>query len=390
MSFHTTTATSRKPDIDNVSATERVLLQALVGLRWTSLAVIAVVLVGTRDSLDRPELAVLSVAVALCFTAWATYALRHQSAVLLHRPVVAVEVGIAVLLQAGDGWVYGYLQSWEAAAMASVWPLAAVMTAGLAFGWRWGVAAGAIVALSRLFGLLAPDVSVLDEMSNRAFYRPPPRFLSVVSNLALYCLAGAGIGHLSVLQRRAERQESTAKARDELARGLHDGVLQTLALVQRQAIDPALAQMARDTDRELRAFLYGPADARPAARLAEALTASAHHAARRFGIDPALVLDPDLPELDAEVVAAAAGAVSEALANAAKHAGATHVTVYAGIEDDEVLVSVHDDGRGIDPTQAGPGAGIASSIQARIADAGGRAEVRSSPGQGTEVCLWLR
>ncbi len=389
MAFHNTTVTSRQPDVDNVSATERVLLQSLVGLRWASLAVIAVVLVVTRDSLERPELAVLSVAAALCFTAWATYALRHQPTVLLHRPVVAVEAGIAVLLQAGDGWVYGYLQSWEVAALASVWPLAAVMTAGLAFGWRWGAAVGALVALSRLFGLLAPDVSVLDGLFDGAFARPPPRFLSVVSNLALYCLAGAGIGHLSVLQRRAERQESTAKAREELARGLHDGVLQTLALVQRQASDPSLVQMARDTDRELRTFLYGPTDPRPGSHLAEALTASAHHAARRFGIDPTLVLDPDLPELDAEVVAAAAGAVSEALANAAKHAGATHVTVYAGIEDDEVLVSVHDDGRGIDLANVGSGSGIASSIQARITDAGGRAEVRSSPGQGTEVCLWL-
>ncbi len=55
-----------------------------------------------------------------------------------------------------------------------------------------------------------------------------------------------------------------------------------------------------------------------------------------------------------------------------------------------MLVSVHDDGRGIDTVAAGAGAGIARSIQARIAEAGGRAEVRSSLGEGTEVCLWLR
>lgn len=390
MDLHTTTVTVGQPATGEISATERALLTALAGLRWATLAVIAVVLVVTRESLERPELAVLSVATALCFTAWATHALRHRPAVLLHRPVVAVEMGIGMLLQAGDGWVYGSLQSWEAAALASVWPLAAVMTAGVAFGWRWGAAAGAMVALSRLVGLVAPDVSVLDGLVDGAFSRPPPRFLSVMSNLALYCLAGAGIGHLSVLQRRVERQESTAKARQELARGLHDGVLQTLALVQRQTVEPSLAQMARDTDRELRAFLYGPTDHRPATQLADALTASVRQAARRFGIDPTLVLDPDLPELDAEVVAAAAGAVSEALANAAKHAFAQHVTVYAGVEDEEVLVSVHDDGQGIDPADAVVGAGIAGSIQARLAEAGGRAEIRSGPGQGTEVCLWLR
>lgn len=390
MASHTTTVSVPEPQADDVSPSQRALLKALAGLRWAALAAIAVVLVVTRGSLERPELAVLSVAAALCFTAWATHALKHRPTVLLHRPVVAVELGIGMLLQAVDGWVYGYLQSWEVAALASVWPLAAVMTAGLAFGWQWGTAAGAMVALSRLIGLLAPDATLLDDFINEVFSRPPPRFLSVVSNLTLYGLAGAGMGRLSVLQRRAERQEATAQAREELARGLHDGVLQTLALVQRQATDPALVQVARDTDRELRAFLYGPSEPHSATCLADALTASAHHAARRFDIDPTLVLDPDLPHLDAEVVAAAAGAVSEALANAAKHACAAHVTVYAGVEDDEVLVSVHDDGRGIDTAAAGAGAGIARSIQARIAEAGGRAEVRSSPGEGTEVCLWLR
>ncbi len=221
-------------------------------------------------------------------------------------------------------------------------------------------------------------------------FRPPPRLLSVVSNLTLYGLAGAGAGQLSVLQRRAERQEATARAREELSRALHDGVLQTLALVQRQASDPALAQVARDTDRELRAFLYGSAEPRPATRLADALSASANDAGRRFGTSPALVVDPDLPDLDPEVVAAASGAVSEALANVAKHASAAHVTVYAGIEGDEVLISVHDDGRGIDAARAGAGAGISGSIQARVVQAGGRVEIRSTPGEGTEVCLWLR
>ncbi len=389
MASYSTTVTADTPQASTLSPTERVLLQALVVLRWAALVVIAVVLVATRGSLGRPELAVVSVASALCFTAWATHALRHQPGVLLHRPVIALEVGIGVLLQAGDGWAYGSFQSWEVAALPSVWPLAGVMTAGVAFGWRWGAAAGVLIATSRLAGLLAPDVNALIGIGEGIF-RPPPRLLSVVSNLTLYGLAGAGAGQLSVLQRRAERQEATARAREELSRGLHDGVLQTLALVQRQASDPALAQVARDTDRELRAFLYGSADPRPATRLADALAASANDAARRFGISPALVVDPDLPDLDPEVVAAASGAVSEALTNVAKHASAAHVNVYAGIEGDEVLISVHDDGRGIDAAHAGAGAGISGSIQAPVAQAGGRVEIRSTPGEGTEVCLWLR
>jgi two-component system NarL family sensor kinase len=54
-----------------------------------------------------------------------------------------------------------------------------------------------------------------------------------------------------------------------------------------------------------------------------------------------------------------------------------------------LFCSVKDDGTGFDPAATSPGVGIDRSIVRRMAELGGRAEVRSRPGYGTEVCLWL-
>ncbi|MBW3642353.1 MAG: hypothetical protein KY447_05505 [Actinobacteria bacterium] len=84
------------------------------------------------------------------------------------------------------------------------------------------------------------------------------------------------------------------------------------------------------------------------------------------------------------------GIVSEALANAAKHAAANHITVYAGpdLADKRLMVSVRDDGVGFDVDQVAADRGLARSIHGRAREAGIRVEVHSEPGRGTEVCFW--
>jgi signal transduction histidine kinase len=82
--------------------------------------------------------------------------------------------------------------------------------------------------------------------------------------------------------------------------------------------------------------------------------------------------------------------VSEALTNAGKHAQARRLTVFVEPADGGGLFcSVKDDGTGFEAAATALGVGIDRSIVGRMAEIGGRAEVRSRPGHGTEVCLWL-
>jgi len=96
--------------------------------------------------------------------------------------------------------------------------------------------------------------------------------------------------------------------------------------------------------------------------------------------------DCDLDEALRPVV----NATGEAVTNAAKHAGTGRVDVYAEVTPGAVDVFVRDRGRGFDP--AGVPAdryGVRRSIVDRMQRHGGTAEVRSAPGEGTEVRLHL-
>jgi signal transduction histidine kinase len=187
---------------------------------------------------------------------------------------------------------------------------------------------------------------------------------------------------------RAEREVAAARAREEVSRTLHDGVLQTLALVERRASDPALARLARDQERDLRNYLFG--SRAQVGGLTAALRACADRFEESFGGKVEVVVPGDVSRARPEQVEALSGAVGEALTNAGKHGGAGHVVVYA--DEDEgggLFCSVKDDGAGFDSERVVPGAGMTRSIRARVEELGGRAEVGSSPGEGAEVRLWL-
>lgn len=83
--------------------------------------------------------------------------------------------------------------------------------------------------------------------------------------------------------------------------------------------------------------------------------------------------------------------VKEALVNAGKHAGAREVVVEIGTRDDELVVSVRDDGRGIaeDAWRERPGHLGLVSMRDRAVIAGGRLDVERRAEGGTEVRLTL-
>ena len=185
------------------------------------------------------------------------------------------------------------------------------------------------------------------------------------------------------------RQRIRSEERSEIAAHLHDSVLQTLALIQRADAPGRARTLARRQERELRAWLF---DERPpdgvdrAASLAASLERVVTEVEDQHDVEVDLVVVgecPLEPRLDALVAA-----VREATLNAARHAGVDDVSVYVEVEAEKVTAFVRDRGRGFVPDAVEPGrVGVRESIIGRMARHGGRAEVHSNPGDGTEVVL---
>jgi len=99
--------------------------------------------------------------------------------------------------------------------------------------------------------------------------------------------------------------------------------------------------------------------------------------------------DLEVPAAQAEALCGAAG---ELLRNVVAHAGVRDAAVTVrGDGSGGVEVTISDDGAGFDPAQVGPlSRGLQNSVLGRLRDAGGNAEVISSPGQGTTVVLTWR
>jgi signal transduction histidine kinase len=357
----------------------RGLLVGIAAFRWLAWAWMAIVLVFTRSDLEaegsRPWLAIVLVGAAFVTTAVTGVLARTDPERLLTLPVIGAELAVAFALGACDGWVFG---GDHAQSLGSVWPLAGVMTAGVAWAGRGGAIAGAVVGTGRLFGdvVLSQSDEAVSELT-----------VTGISTVVLYALAGGVAGYATVKLREAEREISIAQAREEVARTLHDGVLQTLTVVQRRAADPDLVRLARDQERELRNYLFGaePAGGELGPRLRQAAARYEDH----FGGRARVVVADDLPRLSGACVDALTGAVAEALSNAGKHGQAGTVTVFAEPTDDGgIFCSVKDDGRGFEPTVE-EGVGLTRSIRGRIVEAGGRVEVDGNPGRGTEVRLWV-
>jgi len=170
-----------------------------------------------------------------------------------------------------------------------------------------------------------------------------------------------------------------------MAAHLHDSVLQTLALIQRQADDPkAVQQLARRQERELRTWLYG--DELSELTLKAALTAAAAEVEDERGIPVEIIVVGDCETSDS--VQALVRAARETMVNAAKHSGADKIDVYAEVDEDCVEVFIRDRGKGFDMDAVSEDRmGVRGSIIDRMARHGGTAQIRSTPGDGAEVRL---
>jgi signal transduction histidine kinase/phage shock protein PspC (stress-responsive transcriptional regulator) len=212
----------------------------------------------------------------------------------------------------------------------------------------------------------------------------PAAVAAVVIGLAV--TMGPWVWRLARQATEERRERIRSQERAEMAAHLHDSVLQTLALIQRTDDPAEMVALARGQERELRTWLYGKTPAGPADSLSGALDAIAAEVERAHRTRIEVVLVGDCPLDDG--VRALVHACREAMVNAARHARARGVSVYAEVEEDVVTAFVRDQGVGF-AREAVPAdrRGIAESIEGRMERNGGLAVIESTPGRGTEVRL---
>ncbi|MBO0513664.1 MacS family sensor histidine kinase [Streptomyces beijiangensis] len=278
----------------------------------------------------------------------------------------------------------------------SIWTAGSVIAFAIKGGWRWAGFASSLVAVANIVERGRPTQDTLH-------------------NILLVWIASIAIGYIVEVARASERTlaraleiEAATRERERLARGIHDSVLQVLAMVQRRGTSlggeaAELGRMAGEQEVALRTLVSsgllpvqgGPPGegSDPAAVDADApcdvRTLLAPHAGSRITLS-----DPGAPVMLPAVAATElASAVSAALDNVRRHAGEdAQAWILVEDEPDEVIVTVRDDGPGIPEGRLavaeGEGRlGVAHSIRGRLRDLGGSAELISVPGQGTEVEL---
>ncbi|QEV19721.1 ATP-binding protein [Streptomyces alboniger] len=215
--------------------------------------------------------------------------------------------------------------------------------------------------------------------------------LAVLVGIAL--LAGPYLVRMTQDLSEERLMRIRAQERAEVAAHVHDSVLHTLTLIQRNAERASeVRRLARAQERDLRVWLYKPEgtgkdeDEEPDT-LAEAVRHSAAEIEDKHGVPIEVVVVGDC-SLD-DRLTAQMQAAREAMVNAAKYGGeGGAVQVFAEVEEEKVFVSVRDRGPGFDlDSVPDDRMGVRESIIGRMQRNGGTARLRAVPGGGTEVEL---
>ncbi|HEX3961645.1 MAG TPA: sensor histidine kinase [Trebonia sp.] len=198
-----------------------------------------------------------------------------------------------------------------------------------------------------------------------------------------------------------ERRRMAREIHDTLAQGL-TGIVTQLQAAEQAADDPAgwrrhltaATRLARESLTEARRSV----DAlRPEplenGRLNEALADVTARWSALNGIPVQLTTTGRARPIEPEAEFALLRTAQEALANVARHAGATRVGLTVSYMESELALDVRDDGVGFDATQLGPvqpvqpdrgGFGLVAMRQ-RIEGLAGNLQVESEPGGGTAI-----
>lgn len=231
-----------------------------------------------------------------------------------------------------------------------------------------------------------------------------PLEMQLLDNIARQAGAAAHAARLTadLLSSRQELVTAREEERRRIRRNLHDGLgpqlaSQTLTLTAARRLlsdDPKTAdhliqqaiKHAQTSTDDLRRLVY---DLRPPALddlgLIGAMQSRAHHFESE-GLRITLDLPDSLPQLPAAVEVACYMIFQEALTNVVRHAGASECAVILKVKP-ELVLSIIDNGRGIDPQHAS-GVGL-NSMRQRAEELGGNFQVLSSPHKGTHLIAHL-
>jgi signal transduction histidine kinase len=218
-----------------------------------------------------------------------------------------------------------------------------------------------------------------------------------------HALGGIVANYRDVSERKRAEQalrEMREAERNRMARDLHDSALPDLSyglaevqIVQRLSANPELndrleraSKALQATGQALRNTIYdlrvGGERNRPFERLVESLVERNREMSP--GSDIRLEVTEDFPEAPlGEAGIELLRVVQEALTNARRHSGAHNILVSLGLDGAEMIAEVSDDGRGF-ASDVPAGVGL-RSMRERTAALGGKLEVRSEPGKGTQV-----
>ena len=356
------------------------LWRGLVVYRVVALAAAVVNLVRFVELWARPALGVAVIAAMALWTAvssWRYLRTGDPATAVADLGLTALATTSTLLVETPERIAGG------GAVITTVWSAGPVLALAIALGWRGGLA-GAVVTVGVLFGVRrAVDADLLFDTQ-----------LLLVAGLAVGLAADTVRRSAERLRAAAAREAATAE-RERLARDIHDGVLQVLALVRRRGDELAredarapaleLARLAGEQEVALRRLITSTPTSRPdgtvdlSSRLAGALPARTSLA---VPAEPVL-----LPASAADELVAV---LREAAANATAHAG-EGAGLWVLVEDDDagVTVSVRDDGVGIPAGRLEEAAaqghlGVSASMRGRVAALGGTITLHTAPGEGTE------
>jgi signal transduction histidine kinase len=351
------------------------LFRALAILRVVVLVNAIALNLYNADNFARPAAGVAAVLVMVGWTGFVTWAYagpsRRTAGLVAADLAVALGLVLASPLIKGDG-----LQ----ATVPGFWVMAALLAWAIHWHWRGGLVAGVLLA--------AADLSVRADVSQSNY-----------GNVFLLVVGGPIVGFmcesLELMARErdaAQRQAVAGEERARLARAVHDGVLQVLALVQRRggglaALDPEFGELGRlagEQESALRSLIRQQ-DATAATEAGgDVDLALALEELTRASPLTVTVSTPGVPVgLPAPVAAELVAAVRACLDNVAVHVG-RDASAWVLLEDTpgQVTVTVRDEGPGIPAerlaeAEAAGRLGVSQSIRGRLAELGGTASLES-------------